>query len=136
MKKNLKLNLLRALAQVVTVAGAVGSMGLMLHAGRKNSSVILVGLFMIWILCPFAALLVANVFSPRWPVIIRVTLYALMIVLAVGTLVAYSGVLSPPGAKRAAVFLIVPLLSLLLIAIVIPAAASISKKLGRRGENV
>lgn len=82
------------------------------------------------------ALLVANVVSKRWSVPCRITLYSLMLVLTLGSLVGYSGILSPPGTKPAAVFLIVPLISWLLIAIVIPIAASLSRKLSGRSDSV
>jgi len=46
----------------------------------------------------------------------------------VGCLVAYSGLLIPPGTKAAFVFLISPLLSWILILTGIPIAASISRR--------
>jgi hypothetical protein len=110
-KKELRFSLLRKIAVVVVSAGAVDSLALMFHAGRNNRSVILIVLFFIWVLSPFIGLLVANVVTKRWSDLIRVTLYVLMIFLTIGSLVAYSGVLSPTGAKPAGVFLIVPLIS-------------------------
>jgi len=135
-KKNPTLSLLRTVAVIAALIGALGSLGLMLHAGRKNNSVLLIALFVIWVLSPFIALLVANAISTRWSFHTRVTLYVLMLVITVGSLVSYSGVFSPPGTKPAFVFLVVPLLSWLLMAIVIPIAASLSRRLLRRRDGV
>lgn len=133
MKKTHTLSLLRTVALVVLVAGAGVSLGLMLHTGRNNKSVLLLLLFAIWVLSPFIALLAANIVSRRWPVLARVTLYILTTILTLGSLVIYSGVLSPPGTKPAFVFLVVPLVSWIFIAIVIPIAA---RKLSRRNDGV
>jgi uncharacterized membrane protein len=59
-----------------------------------------------------------------------------MLFLTLGSLVSYSGVLSPPGTKPAFVFLVVPLISWLLMAIVIPITASLSRRLSRRSDSV
>ena len=124
------------MAVVVALGGAGISLGLMLHAGRNNKSVLLVVLFVVWVLSPFLALMVANAVSKRWLVLTRITLYSLMLVLTPGSLVCYSGLWSPPGTKPAFVFLVVPLISWLLIVIVIPIAASRSRKLSRKSDNV
>jgi len=112
-----KLNLFRLLALGVLVAGALGSLDLTLKAGHNNKSFILVALFVIWVLSPFIIFLIANIASRRWSFLARVMLYILTIFITVGSLVGYSGALTPPGAKPAGVFLIVPLLSWVLIVI-------------------
>jgi hypothetical protein len=125
---------LRAAALIAVVAGAVGSVGLMLHAGRRNASRILLVLFAFWVLSPFVALLLANVVSKRWPVPTRATLYSLMLVLTLGSLAVYGYVaLGVPRAKTASVFVVVPPASWLLIAIVVPIAARISGRRSGRG---
>ena len=117
---------LRAVAMIAVLAGAGGSVGLMLRAGHRNNSRILLVLFGIWVLSPFMALILANVVSKRWSVFSRATLYGVMLVLTLGSLAIYGDVaLGPPRAKPAFVFLVVPLASWLLIAIV-PVAAFIS----------
>jgi peptidoglycan/LPS O-acetylase OafA/YrhL len=127
--------LLRGAALLVVLAGAVGALGLMLHAGRHNDSRILLALFAIWDLSPFMALVVAGVVSKRWPVLTRAALYSVMLVLTLGSLAIYGGVaLGPPRPKPAFVFLVVPLASWLVIAIVVPIAASLSGRLSRRGD--
>ena len=78
------LGLLRAAALIAVLAGAVGSVGLTLHAGRHNNSRILLLLFTLWVLSPFVALVWADVVSKRWPVLTRATLYSVMLVLTLG----------------------------------------------------
>jgi hypothetical protein len=127
-KKNPSLSLLPTMALIVVLIGAGGSLSLVLRAGRHNHSVLLVGLFTIWVLSPFMALLAANVVSKRWPALTRVTIFSLALVLTLGSLIAYSGAWSPPKAKPAGVFLVVPLITWILLAIVIPIAASLSRR--------
>ena len=128
------LHLLRAAALIAVLAGAVGSVGFTLRVGQRNSSKILLGLFTIWVLSPFVAAVWAHVVSKRWAVVTRATLYSVMLVFTVGSLLIYGEVaLGPPRAKPAAVFLMAPLASWLLIAIVVPVAAFLSGK-SRQGE--
>ena len=127
------LALLRAAALIAAVTGAAGSVGLMLWVGHRNPSRILLVLFAIWVLSPFMALLLANMVSKRWSVITRVTLHCVMLVLTLGSLAIYGYVvLRPTGSKPAFVFLVVPLGSWLLIAIVVSIGALISGRLSRR----
>ena len=108
------------MALVVALAGAAGSLSFMFNAGRNQKSILLIALFTTWVLSPFIALLVANVISKRWSILMRGTLYFLTLFITLGSLVSYSGALSPPGTKPAFKFLIVPLISWLLLIIVIP----------------
>lgn len=114
---------LRAVAMTGVVAGAGGSLGLMLRVGHRNPSIILLLLFGIWVLSPFVALVFAGFISKRWPLLTRATLYSAMLVVTLGSLAIYGNVaFGPARAKPAAVFLVVPLASWLLIAIVVPVA--------------
>ena len=128
MKKIITPGILRILAIVMVVTGAGYSLILVLHAGRHNNSVLLPVLFVGWVLSPFMGLLIATVIAKGWPVNKRVILYIAMIIITLGSLVSYSGVLSPPGTKLTGVFLIVPLLSWIITAIVIWMAALRSPK--------
>ncbi len=119
---------LRALALAAVAAGAGGSIGLTLYTGRNNHSVLLILLFAAWVLSPFIALLVANLASKHWQALTRMSLYILTLGLAIVSPVAYSGAWSPPGTKPAFMFLVFPLLSWLLIAIVIRVAAAVSRR--------
>ncbi len=128
------LGLLRAAALIAVLAGAAGSVGLMLHAGHRiNSPGILRVLFALWVLSPFVVLVLANVVSKRWSLLTRATLYSLMLVLTLGSLAIYGDVaLGPPRAKTAFAFVVVPPASWLLIAILVPIAALISGRLSCR----
>lgn len=113
---NRKLKLLGAIALVVVMVGAVGSLDLMLSAGRHNPSILLVALFVAWVLSPFIALTIANLISKRWSITERVTLYIMTIVLTLGSLFLYGGALAF-GTKPAFKYLLVPLLSWILMSI-------------------
>jgi hypothetical protein len=128
------LSALRAVALIVLLVGAVGSVGLVLHAGwRKHSPRLLLALFAMWVLSPFVALGFANIASKGWSVIMRTTLYSVMLVLTLCSLAIYGYVaLGPLGAKTVPVFVIVPPASWLLITIVVSIAALISGRLSRR----
>ena len=122
------LGVLRVLALIAVVAGAGGSVGLMLHAGGRTPRLLLV-LFIIWVLSPFVALAWANLVSKRWSVSTRATLYCVTLVLTLGSLAIYGGLVLPPaGSARAFVFVAVPPVSCLLLAIVVPLAAWISRR--------
>jgi hypothetical protein len=118
----------RAIATALTLLAAVASLILVIRAGRHNSSVVLPILFIGWVGSPFVAVLLLNRISTPWSTLTRTTLYWVMLIISAGCLVSYSGLLSPPGAKPAFVFLITPLLSWLLIVAAIPIAASISRR--------
>ena len=113
-------NLLRTTALTVVLLGAVGSLYFMFNVGNNQKSVLLLALFTAWVLSPFVGLFVATKISNRWTVVTRSSLYLLMIVLSIGSLVAYSGALTPSGTKPAFIFLVIPFVSWLLIVIVIP----------------
>jgi hypothetical protein len=100
---------------------------MVINAGRHNRSFLLPILFILWVLSPFAALLIASRISKPWSILTRATLYWLMLIISLGCLVSYSGLLSPPGTKAAFVFIITPLLSWLLIVTSIPIAALVSR---------
>ncbi len=123
------LGLLRAVALIVVVAGAGGSVALTLRAGRDTPRFLLV-LFMIWVLSPFVALAWANFVSTRWSAATRATLCCVTLVITLGSLAIYGDLVMPPaGSPRAFVFVAVPPGSWLLMAIVVPGAALISRRL-------
>ena len=105
----------------------------MLRVGRRNSSILLMVLFAVWVLAPFVALAVAHVISKRWSVLRQATLHGLMLILAMGSLAIYGNVaFGPPRPQPAFMFLVVPLASGLLMAIVLPLAAVISRRRSRQ----
>src|SRR5258708_28665132 len=118
---------LRTAALIAVLAGAAGSVGLMLYVGRRNNSRILLLLFALWVLSPFVALILADVVSKRWSVLTRAALYDMMLVLTLASLAIYARVaFGPPRAQAAFAFVVVPPASWLLIALVVPIAARIS----------
>jgi hypothetical protein len=127
------LGLLRAVALIALVAGALGSVGLMFWVGHRNPSRVLLGLFAIWDLSPFVALVLADIVSKRWSVVTRATLYGVMLILSLGSLALYGNVILRPRPQPAFMFLVVPLGSWLLMTLVVPIAALISGRLSRRG---
>ena len=127
------LGLLRAVALCAVVAGGVGSVGLMFWVGHRNPSRVLLFLFLIWVLAPFIALVLAGMVSKRWSVITRATLYTVMLILTVGSLAFYGDVVLRPRPQPAFTFLVVPTASWLLMTIVVAIAALISGRMSRRG---
>jgi hypothetical protein len=114
---------LHAIAVLMVLAGAAGSLGFTLYTGSHNPSVVLVLLFAGWVVSPFIALLLINVITKRWEVFDRLVLYGLMVMLTIGSMVIYSGLWSPPNAKTAFVFLVVPLLSWSFMGMILLAAS-------------
>jgi hypothetical protein len=121
---------LRTAALIAVSAGAGVSLGLMLYAGRRNTHRLVMAGMAIWVLSPFIALAWANLVSKRWPVLIRATLYSLMLIVTLGTLAIYTeDALGTPRAKAAFVFVLVPPVSWLLAGIVMLTAALKSRRL-------
>ena len=126
------LGLLRVAALLAVVCGAAGSIALLFHA-RQRRPPLLMAIFVIWVLSPFMALLLADTVSKRWPVVTRVAHYIVMLILAMGSLAIYGDdALRPRRAQAAFVYVAVPPASWLLFAVV-PMAAFISRRLSRRG---
>ena len=126
--------LIRVAAPILMLVGAVGSVSLMLWAGRHNDSRLLPVLFAFWVLSPFAALVLADLFSKPWSAASRATLHCVTLVLTAVSLFIYGDVaLGPPRAKTAFAFVVVPPLSWLLIGVVVTLAAFISGRLFPRG---
>ena len=127
-KKTSTQNFLRTTALIVVLVGAVGSLYFMFSASRKQNSIILLGLFTAWVLSPFLGLFISNKISNRWTIPARALLYWLMIILTIGSLVAYSGAFNTPETKNAFRFLIFPMISWILIVTVFLIARKISNK--------
>ena len=127
------LSLLRAAALIALVVGATGSLVFMFRAGQHTPRLLLI-LFTIWVLSPFVALLWANTVSKRWSVLTRGTVYCVTLIVTLASLAIYGEWINvrPAGSANAFLFVIVPPVSLLLIAIVVPMAALLSGKLSRR----
>ena len=126
------LRLLRTAAYIAALIGAIGSVGFTLRAGHRNPSRLLITLFVLWVLSPFIAMLFGNFMFKRWPALIRAALHTVVLILSLVSLAIYGQVaLGPPRAKTAFVFVVVPPLSWLLMAIAVSAAALISRRRSR-----
>ena len=114
-------------------AGAAGSLGLMLRAGQPFRILLL--LFAIWVLAPFIAVAAASVISKRWSLPTRVALYSAMLVVALCSLAVYGDVaFGHTTVKIGFVFLVVPLASWLLMALVVQTAALIFARVSWRSD--
>jgi len=124
------IGILRTLALIALAVGAVGSLVFMFRAGEHTPRFLLV-LFTIWVLSPFVALYWASIVSKRWSNLIRITLYCVTIIVALGSLVIYSGIVDvkPVGAANAFLFVAIPPISLIFIAIIVPAVAFVGRRL-------
>ncbi len=123
---------MRVASLVALLLGAVGSVGFMLRAGRHNHSRLLLFLFAIWVLFPFASLLWAYTKSDHWSGVTRTTLYCMIFVVSLVTLGIYRSVaFGPPQPKTAPPFVIVPPISCLLCAVAVPAAAFVNRRLAK-----
>ena len=119
---------MRSMALIAVVLGILGSEILVVRAGG-GSQWLLTVLFVVWILLPFVALAWANFISTRWPAVPRRALYATTLVVVLGSLAFYGGVILPrAGSPRAFVFVMGPLASWALMLIVVPISAAISRK--------
>ena len=96
---------------IAAAAGAAGSLTLMLDVGRRNESRILLTLFAIWVLSPFAAAYGLARLVPA----ARTMLYGVMLFLALASPAIYGAVAFWRPAKPAAAFLLVPLASWLML---------------------
>ena len=127
-KKTSNQNFLRTTALIVALVGAVCSLYFMFSAGRKQNSIILLGLFTAWALSLFVGLFISNKISNSWTVPARRFLYWLIIVLTIGSLIVYSGAFNTPETKNAFIFLIFPMISWFLIVTVFLIARKLSNK--------
>ena len=108
---------------VIALIGAAGSLTLMSIAGRHQRSPVLILLFALWVLSPYAALVFVRGISMYWGVS-NTGLFSLTLTLTVGSLSIYAGVaFGYIKAKAGFIFLIVPLVSWIAIAITFVAAS-------------
>lgn len=124
---------LRAAARVAVAVGAAGSVALTLHAGRDNPSRILMTLFALWVSGPFLVAVLGDMASKRWMAHTRTAFYSGILLLTLASLSIYGVVaLGPPRGKTAFVFVVVPPVSCLLMAVVILAVSLVCGRRSRR----
>jgi hypothetical protein len=107
---------LRAAARVALPVGAAGTLALYLFAGRHTPRLLLVGMGL-WVLSPFAALLVARAAAARHPERHHAALDGAALLIALATPAVYAtAVFAPLMARPTPAFVLVPPLSWLLVA--------------------
>ena len=91
------------------IAGAIWSVVCTLYAGRHNASVLLVALFVVWVLSPFAGFVLVIRSAQRQHVGILRALLANSIVVTLTSVLIYTAVaFSAPTHHTAFAFLVVP----------------------------
>lgn len=123
--------MLRSVALIAAAVGGAGSVTFLLQAGQRNSSLILLMvLFSIWVLSPFVVLMWAMLRSDRFTEAVRTTLYGAAIGLGLASLAIYSRLidLKPAGSPNTFLFVAVPPVSWIVIAIALSIAVLRSRK--------
>ncbi len=121
-------HLFHRIAVLMVLVGGGCSLGFTVYTGQHSGSIVLIVLFSGWVLSPFVTLLLVNAVAERWSTLERLSHYSLMVFITIGSLVVYSGLWSPPDAKPAFVFLMVPLVSWLAIGSAYLISASMPNK--------
>ena len=124
--KTFNTGFLRTVAMIFVSAGAVGSLYFMFNASRNQRSILLIVLFTVWVLSPFAGFFIMHKLSNRWTIAARAFLYWLTIIVTIVSVIAYGGAFNSPDTKNAFVFLVVPFLSWVLIIIFVLIARRLS----------
>src|SRR5690349_18954226 len=118
-ESEISLSGLRSTALLVSVFGAVGSIGLLRHA-RQHPPLLLGILFVIWVSAPFGLLAVVNLLSNSWPIHDRKTLYLVTLAVTVASIAIYlDDNFHHRTAHPAAVWVAVPAVSVILGAVAI-----------------
>jgi hypothetical protein len=118
---------LRLIALIALIVGAIGSLVFMFRAGEHTPRLLLV-IFTFWVLSPFAGIFWAHLVSRRWNVSTRITLYFVAIIVSLGSLAVYSGLIDvkPARSANAFLFVIVPPVSLVFSVVIVVLARVLS----------
>jgi CBS-domain-containing membrane protein len=113
----------------------VTSLALMLRAGHRQRSTILVLLFAAWVLSPFFGLVYAHLHSKQWLRSARAMLYALTVLLVLACPAVYAVVaFGRTTLKMGFVFLVIPFVCCLLIGFLVCAALFSARKARRKND--
>ena len=119
---------LRAGSLIALVVGAIGSLGLWVHAAKHPPPLIIV-LFVVWVLSPFIFLAIGHVVSKRWTQGPQTALYWATLLVAVASILIYADdAVSHRTAHPAFVYTAVPPVSWLVSAVPVVIAAMISRR--------
>jgi hypothetical protein len=98
------------------VVGAIGSLALMLYAGRFNTHILITVGFILWVVAPFALLALVERRSGAWAPKTRAALHVLTLLVVVGSLAIYAyRAVKPPSTTGAFLFVLVPPVSVVLV---------------------
>jgi len=115
-------------SRLVLIAGAVGSLALMLYAGRSNTHILITIGFIFWVLAPFALLALAERRSGNWPPATRATLGILIWIVVIGSLAIYAyRAAVPPRSTGAFLFVIVPPVSVIVVLVALGIVSGVSR---------
>ena len=117
---------LRATARGAVMAGALGSTAFTVRAGQQAPRLLLIAIAL-WVLVPFVTVSIIDLISTHRPPAFQLTLHISMVVLAGVSLAVYGAELVKPHTPPALMFVAVPPLSLLLMAVAVAAAALASR---------
>lgn len=126
------IRILRSVSFLALILGAAGSLFYMFRAGQQTPRLLLI-LFIIWVLSPFAVLLWARQVSRDWAIVTQWTLYWVTLIISGTSPVIYGEWvdIKPVGSANAFLFVAVPPVSLLLITIVLSMTALLSGRKSR-----
>ena len=111
------------------MVGAAGTAAFMLYAGKRvGAPGILMVLFTLWVVSPFALLALLHTVSKRWADVTRATAYGVTPIVSAVSLVIYGASALAASRPKTAIFVLVAPLSWLLIVIAISAAALIARR--------
>lgn len=114
-------------ALLLVVGGAAASLALMFRTAHPPT--VLAVMFIGWVTSPFAAIAAGLLLAPRWPRWPSRPLYVMAVIVTAGALAAYSHLIPmPAGSRPAAVFLIVPFVSWLLLLAGLALAAVLTRR--------
>jgi hypothetical protein len=106
---------LHKLARVATIVGAIGAVALTLYAGRGTPQRGVMILMAGWVFAPFFGYAVVNRSSARWSNSTRAALDVVLLLIAAAALVTYARDALQPAPRRAAPYVLVPILSWLVL---------------------
>lgn len=119
---------LRATSWVALVAGAVGSLGLWIHAAQHPPPLIIV-LFVVWVLSPFVILGMGHVVAKRWALSTQTALYWGTLLVTVASIATYADdAVAHRTAHAAFVYVAVPPASWLASAVALGVGAWIARR--------
>ena len=107
---------LRVIRRLVVGVGAGASVGLMWATGRRNPSVLLLAMFAVWVLMPYAAILAIERRLDSTGASARTALTSAALIVMLSSIGVYGFAFAAPLAKPAAPFLMLPVAQLLVVA--------------------